>query len=52
MEKVETHLLTEFRVWARRSDTRVKANTILINSFDERLGDLENQVADLRDKLK
>ncbi|MGH9638713.1 MAG: hypothetical protein ACRD3Y_01520 [Bryobacteraceae bacterium] len=52
MEKVETHLLTEFRVWARRSDTRVKANTILINSFDERLGDLENQVADLRDKLE
>jgi hypothetical protein len=52
IEKVETHMLTEFRMWARRSDTRQKASTILVNSFDERLGDLENQVAELRDKLK
>jgi hypothetical protein len=48
IEKVETHMLTEFRLWARRSDTRQKASTILVNSFDERLGDLENQVAELR----
>ncbi len=40
IEKVETNLLNAFRVWARRSDTRMKANSILVNSFDERLGEL------------
>ena len=52
LEKAETHLLTEFRLWARRSDTRQKATSILVNSFDERLGDLEDQVSDLRDRIK
>ncbi|MDQ2841138.1 MAG: hypothetical protein M3Y72_08905 [Acidobacteriota bacterium] len=52
IEKVETNLLTAFRTWARRSDTRQKATSTLVNSFDERLGDLEDQVADLRDKLR
>lgn len=52
IEQAETNLLTAFRTWARRSDTRQKASSALVNSFDERLGDLEDQVADLRDKLK
>ena len=52
IEKVETNMLTAFRMWARRSDARQKTTTVLVNSFDERLGNLEDEVADIRDKLK
>lgn len=52
IEKSETNLLNAFRSWARRSETRTKANSILVNSFDERLGDLEDQVAEIKDKIR
>ncbi len=51
IEKVETNLLTAFRTWARRSDTRRTPTTILVNNFDERLGNLEEEAADIRDKI-
>ena len=43
---METRLLSEFRRWAQGSESRGKANTILVNSFDERLRAIENSRPD------
>ncbi|MGH9584022.1 MAG: hypothetical protein ACRD4O_13930 [Bryobacteraceae bacterium] len=52
LDRLEAEFVAEFRMWTRRFDARQESITVLVSSFDRRMGDLENQVAELRDRLK
>jgi hypothetical protein len=50
LEKMEAKLLREFRKWAVSSDSRFRANEILVGGFNERLIALEERVSDIEGK--
>jgi hypothetical protein len=51
IEKIETNLLRAFRNWAAGSETRMKVNTLLVNSFDERLTAVEDRLGHVEERL-
>jgi len=51
IEKSETNLLLAFRKWAVSAETHQKVNDLLVRSFDDRLGNLEDRVNDLERRI-
>ena len=47
---VETHLLSEFRNWARRMDANVRGMKANSNALEERLSIVESRLDDLEQK--
>jgi hypothetical protein len=51
IEKSETNLLLAFRRWSVSAETHQKVNDLLVRSFDDRLGNLEDRVNDLERRI-
>ena len=47
IEKSETTLLKEFRKWAVRIESPLKATQVLVGGFNERLSVLEERIEEL-----
>jgi hypothetical protein len=52
MRDIETTLLREFRKAMLPIAARTKANTVIVNSFEERLAILQTEVDEIREGLK
>ena len=47
IEKSETTLLKEFRKWAVRIETPLRANQVLVSGFNERLSAIEDRMDEI-----